>query len=117
MLEAKVGAVVFNPRAHIPGCTVQLPNMDTVPHISPLLALIIALLFGSIAASGKFSLNAANMLLFVAWGAGVFAVMQSGLKDRHLRIAAECGVGILAVLISYWVTQRHRSKSSHLTKR
>jgi uncharacterized membrane protein len=90
--------------------------METVPHISPLLALIIALLFGSIAVSGRLSLNAANILLFVAWGAGVFAVMQSGLRDRHLRIAAECGVGVLVLLISYWVTERCR-KSSQSNKR
>ena len=101
----------------VPGCTVQSPNMETVPHVIPLLALIIALLLGSIAASGKFSLNAANILLFVAWGTGVFAVMQSGLRDRHLRIAAECGVGVLVLIISYWVTRRHASKSSHSAKR
>ena len=91
--------------------------METVPHVSPLLALIVALLFASIAVSGRLSLNAANILLFVAWGAGVFAVMQSGLRDRHLRIAAECGVGVLVLLISYWVTERHRSKSSQSSKR
>jgi hypothetical protein len=91
--------------------------METVPHVIPLLALIIALLLGSIAASGKFSLNAANILLFVAWGAGVFAVMQSGLRDRRLKIAAECGIGFLVLIISYWVTRRHASKSSHSTKR
>jgi uncharacterized membrane protein len=91
--------------------------MDTLPHINPLLALVIALLFASLAASGRFSLNAANLLLFVAWGAGVFAIMQSGLRDRTLRIAAECGVGVLVLFISYWLTQRHRSKSSHSGKR
>ena len=103
--------------SHSSACAVQFPNMDAVPHISPLLALVVALLFASIAASGRFSLNAANLLLFVAWGAGVFAVMQSGLRDRPLRIAAECGVGVLVLLISYWLTQRHRSKLSGSDKR
>ena len=83
--------------------------METLSHINPLLALFIALLFGSIAASGKFSLNATNILLFVAWGAGVFAIVQSGFKDRTLKIAAECGVGVVALLISFWVTKRYRS--------
>jgi hypothetical protein len=91
--------------------------METVFHINPLLALVIALLFASIAASGRLSLNATNILLFVAWGAGVFAVVQSGMRDRHLKIAAECGVGVLALLISYWATQRHRRKSSPSNKR
>jgi uncharacterized membrane protein len=90
--------------------------METVPHVSPLLALIVSLLFVSIAASGRFNLNVSNILLFVAWGAGVFAVMQSGLRDRPLRIAAECGVGILVLLISYWLTERHRRKSSDSDK-
>jgi hypothetical protein len=89
--------------------------MDTVPHLVPLLALFIALFFGSIATSGRFSLNAANILLFVAWGTGVFAITQSGMRNRHLKIAAECGVGVLVLLISYWVTRRHQSSRS--TKR
>jgi hypothetical protein len=91
--------------------------MDMVPHINPLLALIVALLFVSIAVSGRVSLNASNILLFVAWGAGVFAITQSGLQNRPLKITAECGVGILVLLISYWVTQRHARKSSASDKR
>ena len=91
--------------------------METVSHINPLLALFVALLFGSIAASGRFTLNATNILLFVAWGAGVFAVVQSGLRDRTLKIAAECGVGVVALLISFWATKRHRRKSSQSNKR
>jgi hypothetical protein len=90
--------------------------METVPHISSLLGLV-ALLLAALAASGKLSLNAANILLFVAWGAGIFAVMQSGLRDRPLKIAAECGVGVMILLISFWVTRRHASQSSHSKKR
>ena len=89
--------------------------METVPNISPILA-VVALLLASIAASGKVSLNAANILLFVAWGAGVYAVMQSGMKERHLKIAAECGVGIAVLLVSYWVTQRRIKQSSDSKK-
>jgi len=93
-----------------------IPYMETVFHINPLLALFIALLVALIAASGRFSLNITNILLFVAWGAGVFAIVHSGLRNRTLKIAAECGVGILALLLSYWATQRHRKKSSHSNK-
>jgi hypothetical protein len=91
--------------------------MATAFHVNPLLALVVALLLGLIAASGRLSLNGANILLFLAWGAGILAVVQSGLKDRTLKIAAECGVGVLALLISFWVTQRHRRNSSHSDKR
>ncbi len=91
--------------------------METAFHVSPLLALIVALLFASLAVSGRFSLNAANVLLFVAWGAAVFSITQAGLRDRRLKIAAECGVGVLVLLISFWVTQRHRRKSSHSGKK
>jgi hypothetical protein len=90
--------------------------METVFHINPLLALLIALLFALIAASGRFSLNATNILLFVAWGVGVFAIVHSGLRDRTLKAVAESGVGVLALLISYWVIQRHRRKSSPSNK-
>jgi len=86
--------------------------METVLNIHPLVALFIALLSASIAISGRFSLNASNIFLFVAWGAGVLAILRSGLSNRPLKIAAECGVGVLVLLISFWVTQRHRRKSS-----
>ncbi len=89
--------------------------MEMVPHISPILA-VVALLLALIAASGKVSLNAGNILLFVAWGAGVYAVMQSGMKERHLKIAAECGVGIVVLMVSYWVTQRRIKQSSDSKK-
>ena len=89
--------------------------MEMVPHISPILA-VVALLLASIAASGKFSLNAGNILLFIAWGGGVYAVMQSGMKERHLKIAAECGVGIVVLMVSYWVTQRRIKQSSDSKK-
>lgn len=90
-----------------------IPCMEMVYHVNPLLALVVAVMFASIAASGRFSPNGANILLFVAWGAGVFAIVQFGFRSRNVKIAAECGVGILALLISYWVTQRQRKKQSH----
>lgn len=70
--------------------------------------MLIALVVGGIAASGKYSLNATNVLLFIAWASGVFAITQLGLSDRHLKIFAELGVGAVAVFISFLVTQRHR---------
>lgn len=96
---------------------VESRGMETVANVSPLFAFLIALLFASIAASGRFSLNATNILLFVAWAAGVFAVTRLQLADRHLKIAAECAVGILVLLISYSVIERRRKKSSDSSKR
>jgi len=91
--------------------------METAYQINPLFAFLIALVFASIAASGRFSLNATNILLFVAWGAGVFAITRLGLTNRPLKIAAECAVGVLVLLISYSVIQRRRRKSSDSSKR
>ena len=81
------------------------------------LAIIVALVVGAVAASGRFSLNATNILLFIAWAAGVFAITQAGLRDQNTKIAAEIGVGVVALLISFWVTQRHRKKASGPNKR
>jgi hypothetical protein len=92
--------------------------MEMASHLSLLLlAFFVAVFFGAVAASGRFSLNATNILLFVAWAAGVFAITQAGLRDRHLKIAAELGVGVVALLISFWVTQRHRKKAAGSGKR
>ena len=102
---------------YAPGCAYNRLSMEPVLNINSLLPLTVALLVGSIAASGGFSLNATNILLFVAWAAGVFAITQSGLRDRHVKIAAEVGVGVVVLLISLWVTQRHRRKASGSNKR
>ena len=104
-------------KVYAPGCAYNRLNMEPVLNINPILPLIVALLVGSIAASGRFSLNAANILLFVAWAAGVFAITQSGVRDRHVKIAAEIGVGVVVLLTSLWVTQRHRRKASGSDKR
>jgi hypothetical protein len=62
-------------------------------------AVVVALLVGAIAASGRFSLNTTNILLFIAWAGRVLAITQAGLRDRHTRIAAELWVGVVDQLL------------------
>jgi hypothetical protein len=69
----------------------------------PLTALIVGLLLGAIAVSGKFSQHAANIMLSVAWIVGVYAAMRSGVKDPRILLIGICFVTILVLVISLWI--------------
>lgn len=75
--------------------------MEFLAH--PLTAIVLCLILGAIAVSGKFSQHAANFLLALAWGIGVFAVMQSGAKDWRLLGAGICALTTVGLLLSWWV--------------
>ena len=63
---------------------------------NPITALVLCLILGATAMSGKLSQHGANFLLVVAWMVGVFAITYSGIKDFRLLSA---GVSMLTALI------------------
>ncbi len=77
----------------------------------PLTAIVLCLLLGAIAVSGKFSQHAANIMLTIAWIVGALAVTRSGLKDPRLIIAGVCAIGLIVCLISWWIKPpEHRAE-------
>jgi hypothetical protein len=71
--------------------------------IHPVTAIVLSLVLGAIALSGKFSQHAANILLTIAAVVGAYAVMRSGAKDPRLIIAGICVIGFVVCMISLWL--------------
>ncbi len=71
--------------------------------VHPLTSLVLSLVLGAIAVSGKFSRHAANLLLFTAGLVGVFAIMRSGTKDWRLVLAGICAVSAITLSLSWWI--------------
>jgi hypothetical protein len=70
---------------------------------NPLVALFVGLVFGALAISGKFSVLGANILLFCAFGIGSFGVLNAGVRDYRLVVAAVLGIATGCLLLSYWI--------------
>jgi hypothetical protein len=70
---------------------------------SPVTAIVVGLLLGAAALSGRLSLNIAHGLLVGAILACVVGIMRSGIKDWRLRVASVCLVLFFGCLFSYWM--------------
>jgi hypothetical protein len=71
--------------------------------IHPLTALVVCIVLGAIAVSGKFSQHAANVFLAIAAVVGGIGIVRSGLKDPRLITMFVCGLIIVVCGVSYWV--------------
>jgi hypothetical protein len=80
---------------------------------SPITALIICLLLGATALSGKLSLNVAHSLLAAAILVGIVAIFRSEMKDPRLVIGSICGVVALGCVFSYWMRPPRKVEPPH----
>jgi hypothetical protein len=71
---------------------------------NPLTGIVIALVLGATAVSGKLSQRAANILLLSAWALGSVTVWRSGFggDDYRPKSAGVLILGALLLLLSYW---------------
>lgn len=80
--------------------------MQTVGNLlyNPVAGIFLACILGALAVSGKFSLAAANVLLFAAFLIGTFGTVNAGLRDYRLMGAGILGIATICVLLSYWMS-------------
>lgn len=70
---------------------------------SPVTALVICLVLGAAALSGKLSVNLAHGLLAAAVVAGIVGILRAGIGDWRLTLASMCGLVVSGCLLSYWM--------------
>lgn len=77
----------------------------------PLTALVLCVLFGAIAMSGKFSRHAATIMLIIAGLIGAFGIARSGEKREVYLIPEELLFVAVVILIGVWL--RQPTKATH----
>lgn len=82
--------------------------------IHPLTALVVCIVLGAIAVSGKFSQHAANVFLFIAAVVGGIGIVRSGLKDPRLITMFVCGLIIVVCGVSYWVKPHAKDSAQNV---
>lgn len=70
---------------------------------SPLFALAVTLLLGVLAVSGKFSQNAAQIMLVGVWFIGSLAIIRTGMHDLRPITGLILILAGLCFLVSFWV--------------
>lgn len=87
--------------------------METVLSIleSPLTALVVCLLLGAVAMSGKFSQAAANMLLGGVWIVGSLQIMKLTANQGRLMAGGILMLAGFCFIVSHWVKPEPKPKS------
>ena len=71
---------------------------------NPVVGLVVCLVLGALALSGKLSIPLANALLLFAWGVGTYEIFNTGFKDLRLNIASTLVLGAACLVLSYWIS-------------
>lgn len=71
---------------------------------NPVVGLVVCLVLGALAVSGKLSVPFANALLLLAWGVGTYELINAGFRDLRLTIAPILAMGAVLILLSYWIS-------------
>lgn len=93
-------------------CACEGISVNVLSHTlaSPLFAVILTVVFGAIAMSGRVSMGASTLLLFVAWALSEFAVFRTAVFSDEVKSLSYPGLIVAFLILGYWITRHDTPK-------